>query len=328
MLDYKFILDNYKKAVESRIYYFISKAEPQLMYEPILYTFEGGGKRIRPILSMLACESVGEDPLHATDVGVAIEILHNFTLVHDDIMDNSPLRRGKPTVHRQWNTPVAILAGDAMIGIALKALHTYSNQTNFGKIIDEFADALIEVCEGQTLDMEFNELTNVTEDMYIKMIEKKTAKVIQSSLALGGICAGAIETDIQLLRDFGYWFGLAFQLQDDLLDMIAEEKKFGKRIGNDIIEKKKTLLIILAKEEAKDKDDIELISKIFSDEPIEPNLIPKFDEMFKRLNIYEKIKKLIRKYIEKAIEVLDELPQNNGTKMLEYFARKVNERVF
>lgn len=328
MENYETILQNYLELIEQRIQVCSQVQEPQTLYEPIHYALTNGGKRIRPLLAVLGCQSVGGDPFDAIDAGVAIEILHNFTLVHDDIMDNSPIRRGKETVHTHWDIPTAILSGDAMVGLALKSLGNYFNLTNFGKIIERFTRALVGVCEGQALDMEFNTKEEITTADYFKMIEKKTAEVIRASLVLGGLCAGAVERDIQTLDIFGENIGIAFQLQDDLLDMIADQTKLGKRIGNDILEKKKTILILKAKEQAESDEDIELISKIYSSATIDNKAIKKFDSLFQRLGIYEQVRKEIDSYVEKAIETLENLPRNEGTKMLEFLANKINERVF
>jgi geranylgeranyl pyrophosphate synthase len=254
--------------------------------------------------------------------------MHNFTLVHDDIMDNSPLRRGKTTIHLKWDLPTAILSGDAMVGLALKTLSNYSNYVNFGKMIEYFTYGYIEVCEGQALDMLFNNKKDVSEEDYFLMVRKKTAAVLQTSLVLGGLCGGAIERDIEYLKELGLNLGIAFQLQDDLLDLTADKSKLGKRIGNDIIEKKKTLIVILARERAKIDGDCKLIDKIFSNETIPVDLIPEYIEMFDRLEVFEDIKDIIRKYNKKSLETLQELPQNNGSKLLIYLLNKLNERSF
>ncbi len=328
MENYDSILKNYLHSIEQRIQAFSQIQEPRTLYEPIAYILNNGGKRIRPLFAVLACQSVGGEPVDAIDAGVAIEILHNFTLVHDDIMDNSPIRRGKETIHTRWDTPTAILSGDAMVGLALKSLESYSNLTNFGKIIERFTRALIGVCEGQAIDMEFNTKQEVSSVDYFRMIERKTAEVIRASLVLGGLCAGAVERDLQTLEIFGHNIGIAFQLQDDLLDMVANQEELGKRIGNDILEKKKTILILMAKEQVEIDEDIELISKIYSVDKIDDTLIQKFDALFQKLDIYEQVRKEIDSYISEAIESLENLPRNEGTKMLEFLANRLNDRTF
>jgi Geranylgeranyl pyrophosphate synthase len=328
MEDYESILEHYISLINERLTEVVKAREPENLYAPIEYILSDGGKRIRPLLCMFACETAGGDPYEAIDAGLAIEILHNFTLVHDDIMDNSPLRRGKTTIHLKWDLPTAILSGDAMIGLALKTLSNYSNYVNFGKMIEYFNYGYIEVCEGQALDMLFNNKKDVSEEDYFLMVRKKTAAVLQTSLVLGGLCGGAIERDIEYLKELGLNLGIAFQLQDDLLDLTADKSKLGKRIGNDIIEKKKTLIVILARERAKIDGDCKLIDKIFSNETIPVDLIPEYIEMFDRLEVFEDIKNIIRKYNKKSLETLQELPQNNGSKLLEYLLTKLNERSF
>lgn len=328
MEEYESILEHYVNLINERLVQIVKGREPKNLYEPIGYILSDGGKRVRPLLCMFACETVGGDPYEAIEAGVAVEILHNFTLVHDDIMDNSPLRRGKDTIHLKWDLPTAILSGDAMIGLALKALSNYSNYVNFGKMVEYFTYGFIEVCEGQALDMLFNNKKDVTEEEYFFMIHKKTAAILQTSLILGGLCGGAIERDIEYFKEFGFNLGIAFQLQDDLLDLTAEKSKLGKRIGNDIFEKKKTLIVILARNRVKNDEDRKLIDKIFSTEEVPAHLIPKYIEMFNRLGVFDDIKEIIRKYHKKAYEILSELPQNNGSKLLEYLLIKLNERSF
>lgn len=328
MEDYESKFEHYISLINEKLINSVKGKEPGNLYLPIEYILSHGGKRIRPLMCMFACETAGGDPYEAIDAGVAIEIMHNFTLVHDDIMDNSPLRRGKTTIHLKWDLPTAILSGDAMIGLALQILSNYSNYVNFGKMIENFTYGYIEVCEGQALDMLFNSKYDVSVDEYFLMIQKKTSAVIQTSLVLGGLCGTAAEKDIEILRELGLNLGIAFQLQDDLLDLVADSTKLGKRIGNDILEKKKTLIAILARDRAKSKNDSELVSKIFSDEMISPELIPDYISLFERLDVFEEVKETINKYLNRAKEVLFELPQNNGSKMLELLISKLYERSF
>ncbi|MGB9912542.1 MAG: polyprenyl synthetase family protein, partial [Candidatus Kapaibacteriota bacterium] len=283
MEDYDSTLLHYQTIIENRLSEIVKDRQPQNLYSPIEYILFDGGKRIRPLLCMLACEATGGDPYEAIDAAAAVEIMHNFTLVHDDIMDNSPVRRGKTTIHLKWDLPTAILSGDTMVGLALEALLNYSNYTNFGKILEQFAVGYIEVCEGQALDMIYNVKKDVTPEDYFLMIQKKTSAVMQTSLALGGLCAGAIEEDIEILKNFGLNLGIAFQLQDDFLDLTSSDTKLGKRIGNDILEKKKTLLVILARQRAKQEKDKELIDKLYSENKISPGLIPEYVSLFERL---------------------------------------------
>lgn len=328
MEDYDSTFTHYLTIVENRLSEVLKEREPNNLYAPIEYILFDGGKRIRPLLCMLACEATGGDPYEAVDAAVAVEIMHNFTLVHDDIMDNSPLRRGKTTIHLKWDLPTAILSGDAMVGLALEALSNYSNYTNFGRMIEQFAFGYIEVCEGQALDMLYNTKKDVTSDDYFLMIRKKTSAVIQTSLALGGLCAGAIDDDIETLKDFGLNLGIAFQLQDDYLDLKATDSKLGKRIGNDLLEKKKTLMVILARERAKTEKDKDLIQKLYGEEDIPNELIPEFVSTFEKLDVFNDVQEIINAYLEKASDALQNLSKNEGTKMLKYLLDKINARSY
>lgn len=329
MEDYDSTFKHYLNFVENRLIEIVKDREPNNLYVPIEYILLDGGKRIRPLLCMLACEATGGDPYEAVDAAVAVEIMHNFTLVHDDIMDNSPVRRGKTTIHLKWDLPTAILSGDAMVGLALQALASYANYANFGKIVEQFAFGYVEVCEGQAIDMMFNSRADVSPNEYFEMIYKKTAAVIQTSLALGGLCAGAVEEDIDTLKDFGRYLGIAFQLQDDLLDLTAKNQKLGKRIGNDILEKKKTLIVIMARERAKNEKDRHIVDKLYSkEEQIPIDSIPEYITLFEKLGIFSDIQDLIESYFDKARSSLLELSKTDGTKMLKYLLDKINVRSF
>lgn len=328
MEDYDSTFNYYLSFLDKRLSEVVKEREPKILYSPIEYILLDGGKRIRPLLCMLACEATGGDPYEAVDAAVSVEIMHNFTLVHDDIMDNSPVRRGKTTIHLKWDLPTAILSGDAMVGLALQVLSSYSNYANFGKFIEQFTYGYIEVCEGQALDMMYNHKVDVCTDDYFKMITKKTAAVIQTSLALGGLCAGAVDEDIETLKNFGLNLGIAFQLQDDLLDLISSDTKLGKRIGNDILEKKKTLMVIMARERIRSDRDKNLIEKLYSNEKIEPDIIPEYISLFEKLNIFSDVKEIIDMYFDKARATLLELSKNDGTKMLKYLLDKINVRSY
>lgn len=328
MEDYDSTFNYYLSFLDKRLSEVVKEREPKILYSPIEYILLDGGKRIRPLLCMLACEATGGDPYEAVDAAVSVEIMHNFTLVHDDIMDNSPVRRGKTTIHLKWDLPTAILSGDAMVGLALQVLSSYSNYANFGKFIEQFTYGYIEVCEGQALDMMYNHKVDVCTDDYFKMITKKTAAVIQTSLALGGLCAGAVDEDIETLKNFGLNLGIAFQLQDDLLDLISSDTKLGKRIGNDILEKKKTLMVIMARERIRNDRDKNLIEKLYSNEKIEPDIIPEYISLFEKLNIFSDVKEIIDMYFDKARATLLELSKNDGTKMLKYLLDKINVRSY
>jgi geranylgeranyl diphosphate synthase type II len=224
--------------------------EPRELYEPICYTLALGGKRIRPVLLLMACDLFSGDLNKAIHAAVGIEVFHNFTLLHDDIMDKSPIRRGKETVYTKWNTNIAILSGDAMYAKAYEYFLDVDQQ-HLSEVLRVFTRAAIDVCEGQQYDMNFESQEKVTINDYLSMIRLKTAALTGASLRIGAIIAGASEKDAKLLQDFGQNLGIAFQLRDDLLDAFGDEKKFGKKTGNDIATNKKTFLYLKAFAKAK-----------------------------------------------------------------------------
>jgi geranylgeranyl diphosphate synthase type II len=220
-------------------------SNPPELYQPIEYMMSLGGKRMRPVLVFTACDFFGGDINKALHPALAIELFHNFTLVHDDIMDKAPLRRNKPTVHEKWNDNIAILSGDAMMVCAYQEL-CKADEVILSRLLNIFNDTAVKVCEGQQLDMNYEKLPKVSIPQYLKMIELKTAVLLGGSLKMGAIIGGAREEDAQRLYDFGKHIGIAFQLQDDILDVYADVEKFGKQKGGDIIANKKTYLLLKA----------------------------------------------------------------------------------
>ncbi len=230
---------------------------PRELYEPITYILNLGGKRIRPLLSVMAYGLYKNDPEKILSQATAVEVFHNFTLMHDDIMDQAPLRRGKATVHEKWNHNIAILSGDVMLVKAYDLLLPTESGL-LPEVIRLFNKTAAEVCEGQQFDMNFESVAQVTEESYLNMIRLKTAVLLGFALQLGGVLAGAGQKDVQKLYDFGVNIGVGFQLKDDLLDVFADKAKFGKQVGGDIISNKKTFLLIKALELAEGKDAEEL----------------------------------------------------------------------
>lgn len=224
-------------------------ANPKELYEPIEYIMSLGGKRLRPVLVLVGCDFFGGEPAKALYPALAIELFHNFSLVHDDIMDKAPLRRNQSTVHKKWNDNIAILSGDAMLVIAYQELCRYEGPI-LPQLLEIFSDAAVKVCEGQQLDMNFEKLQKVSIPQYMNMIELKTAVLLGGSLKMGALIGGSDEKDAQCLYDFGKHLGLAFQLQDDILEVYADAKKFGKQQGGDIVANKKTYLLLKAMEMA------------------------------------------------------------------------------
>ncbi len=230
-------------------------ARPESLYAPVRYTMSLGGKRLRPQLVLIGCGLAGGNPEKALHASMSVELLHNFTLIHDDIMDKADSRRGKPTVHTKWDEATAILSGDVMFNMAFQQLEFYADPDSgspelFAKLHRKFSEATRIICEGQAMDMDFETSLNVPLDRYIEMIACKTAALLEASLVMGGHVAGADDESIEKLATIGREAGIAFQIQDDLLDAVADPESFGKRVGGDIYEGKKTYLSILALERA------------------------------------------------------------------------------
>lgn len=251
-------LETYAKWLEAEIKKQPFGKKPQSLYEPIRYLMSLGGKRLRPMLTLLSYNLFKDDVKSIVPYAVAVEAFHNFTLMHDDIMDKAPLRRGKQTVHKKWNVNTAILSGDVMLVKVYDIFLSLDSET-LKTVFRAFNACAAEVCEGQQWDMEFETTNRVTEGQYINMIRQKTAVLLGFSLELGAILAKASDEDRRALREFGLNIGTGFQLKDDLLDAYADPKKFGKQVGGDILANKKTFLLITALEKAKGKQKTELL---------------------------------------------------------------------
>lgn len=253
-------LQVYLDVVDQSVQSFQLPKNPKGLYEPIRYLLDLGGKRMRPVLTLMSCELFQENYSGAKNAALAVELFHNFSLVHDDIMDKAPLRRGKETVHTKWNENTGILSGDALLIEAYKLLCTYEPVLSH-KLLAIFNETATEVCEGQQQDMDFETQKIVSIDEYIEMIRKKTAVLLGCSLKMGALIGGASEKEADELYQFGVNLGVAFQLQDDILDVYADQSKFGKQVGGDIIANKKTYLLLLAFQDANEsqKKQLELL---------------------------------------------------------------------
>jgi geranylgeranyl diphosphate synthase, type II len=279
---------------------------PTELYEPIRYLMDLGGKRIRPFLVMMGSALFADHWQENVKAALAVEVFHNFTLMHDDIMDNAPIRRGKPTVHEKWNRNIALLSGDVMLVRAYQQLDFVSDRY-FKTVLNKFHQCAAEVCEGQQYDMNFEQLATVTEQEYINMIRLKTAVLLGFSLEFGAIIGGASVENAQKLYDFGVNIGIGFQLKDDLLDVYSEQEKFGKQVGGDIIANKKTFLLIKALEKAngQTKSDLEKwLSAIHFDKTEKVEAVI---GIYKVLQIREITEEKMNSYFSKAFSLLEEL---------------------
>jgi len=274
--------------------------EPRELYEPISYTLGLGGKRIRPLLLLMACDMFGGDLNDAINPAIGFEVFHNFTLLHDDIMDQSPIRRGKETVYKKWNTNIAILSGDAMFALAYKYL-IRTNEKVLPSLLKVFNQTALEVCEGQQFDMNYETTKKISIDDYMKMIRLKTAVLIAGSLKAGAIIGGADSTDADHLFNFGENIGLAFQLKDDLLDVFGDEAVFGKRTGSDIVCNKKTFLYLKAFELAKGETLKQLKELFSSAETDKETKIKKVKNIYSELGVEHFAEEAMDKYHRQAL---------------------------
>lgn len=279
--------------------------EPANLYDPINYILSQDGKRIRPRLVGLAAELFGVNPDEVKHVASAFEMLHNFTLIHDDIMDEAPIRRGMPTVYRQWNSNIAILAGDALAIMALQELlKAPCDDATKIKISDLFARTSLEICEGQQYDLDFETMEHVSIDDYIKMIRLKTAVMLAGCLKSGAIFAKASEADQQAMYDYGIHIGIAFQLKDDILDLYSDTQVFGKMTGGDIKENKKTYLYLTALQEADAQQRQTLLHYFSSTDFDQDQKIQAVKEIYESLKVKEKTEQAINLYAAKALSSL------------------------
>ncbi|MFN2431016.1 MAG: polyprenyl synthetase family protein [Cryomorphaceae bacterium] len=308
------MIDSIRREFEQVLQHYCDSLPDSALYHPVKYILSLGGKRIRPILVVLSSRAFGGDDKVAYHGALAIEIFHNFSLVHDDIMDEAPLRRGNETVHSKWNDNAAILSGDAMLIEAYKQI-AQTGVARLAEVLQVFNTTSIEVCEGQQRDMDFEQRTEVGVDEYIEMIRLKTAVLIGCALEIGAMLAGADERDACSLYEFGKLAGLGFQLQDDYLDAFGDPERFGKQVGGDIISNKKTFLSIRALEKAQGDKATELRSIIY-DNAIS-NSTEKVDRVisiYRNLEIDKETRQKSAFYFESAREALSEVSLSHEQK--------------
>lgn len=288
--------------------------EPKNLYEPIDYILKLGGKRIRPVLTLMAADIFGSDYKKALPAALAIEVFHNFTLVHDDIMDAAPLRRGKATVHEKWDINTGILSGDAMLILAYKYFENYTPEV-FQELAKLFSKTALEVCDGQQLDVDFETRKKVSIDEYLNMICLKTSVLVAAALKMGAIVAESDAKNASLIYDFGLNLGLAFQLQDDYLDTFGDPETFGKQIGGDIIENKKTFLYLKTLEIA-DKETKKKLKYFYRKKLKDNSLkIEEVTRIYQMNDIPLLIAKEIEKYTEKAFATLEKMDISEANKI-------------
>jgi len=303
----------------------LAEKKPDELYKPEEYILSLGGKRLRPLLALIACDLFNKDASCALDSALAVELFHNFSLIHDDILDAAPLRRGKATVHKVWNTNIAILSGDVMLVKATQVLEKYDAK-EFKQLCNIFHRTAIEVCEGQQMDMNFENIESVTVEEYLEMIGKKTAVLLGCSLQMGAINAGADVMNQNHLCDFGKHLGIAFQLLDDLLDAFAEDaEKFGKQPGGDIIANKKTFLLLKALElcSPEQKKELHQITALENSK----EKVDKMLQLFRILNIKKHCESAADEHTQLAIQSLEQIQGDEQKKeSLKIFALELLKR--
>ena len=299
--------------------------EPKGLYAPIAYTMAAGGKRVRPQLAMIACGIFGGNEQEVAPAAMALEVFHNFTLLHDDVMDKAEVRRGRPTVHIQWNENTAILSGDQMMIEAYKLLAEVP-ESKLHKVLRLFNEMATEICEGQQYDVDFESQEHVTIEEYLKMIRLKTSVLLATALQIGSYLAGANEAQQEALYQFGINVGLAFQIQDDILDVWGDPKTFGKAVGGDISCNKKTYVYLTAQQLADDELTEELHQWYGSVLDDNTDKIAAVKGLFEQLNVRVVCEAVVQDYTQKALRILDTLPQNAATEQLRQLANKLNTR--
>ena len=305
----------YQSAFTDYLKDYSSPKEPKNLYNPIQYILELGGKRLRPVLTLMTAEVFGEDYNKALDAALSVEVFHNFSLVHDDIMDDAPLRRGQQTVHEKWDINTGILSGDAMLIMAYQLFEKYKPQT-FQGLAKLFSKTALEVCEGQQYDVDFETRDDVTIPEYLKMIEYKTAVLVGAAMKMGAIVANANQEDQNSIYQFGKNLGIAFQLQDDYLDAFGDPESFGKQVGGDIIENKKTYLYLKALEFL-NKSESKQLEQLFSVQ-LDDNSdkIETVKQFFVNSGSSQATQEAIKMYTEKAFTVLRSLSISEDKKEL------------
>ena len=324
-----------RSMVDRRLATLVKRGEPRELRDACRYVLSGGGKRVRAILALVSCELAGGTARQALNAAAALEILHNFTLVHDDVMDRADERRGQQTVHLRWDLNTAILAGDVLVGFGYRSLLSSAGRRSKDATI-AYTDGLVKVCEGQALDLALAKQTAVSPAQYFQMIGKKTAALLAASAEIGAIVGGATACQRAALRRFGYQLGIAFQLQDDLLDVVADQEHLGKPVGGDILERKKTFLLLRAAQLAT-ADDAAFLARVLNstsdaspsvlfpgehldDATARRRLIDATTAIYRRTGVLEEAERRIRSTTGVALRALRSLPAGRPRDMLRWLA--------
>jgi geranylgeranyl diphosphate synthase type II len=299
-------IEKYQKEFIEYIVNYSTLKEPKNLYQPIDYILNLGGKRLRPVLTLMTTDIFNEDYKKGLNAALAIEVFHNFSLVHDDIMDDAPLRRGQDTVHEKWDLNTGILSGDAMLILAYQLFENYTSEM-FQALAKLFSKTALEVCEGQQYDIDFETRDDVSISEYLKMIEYKTAVLVGAAMKMGAIVANASRKDQEAIYDFGRYLGIAFQLQDDYLDAFGDPETFGKQVGGDILENKKTYLYLKTIELGTSADKMSLVNTIASTAISDVEKVESVKVLFDNSGASQATQQAVKEYTEKAFKVLETL---------------------
>jgi len=316
----------YRELVQKYISAYLEHDEPRLLYEPMRYALESGGKMLRPILALVSCGAVGGNIKDTLNAAAALELAHNFTLVHDDIMDNDGFRRGRETVYKKWDANIGILSGDALLVKAYEALATAPPQY-LPRLLREFNNGILMVCEGQAMDLEFEDRSDVTLDEYFQMIDRKTAQLFSLSCTIGAILGDGTEKQIKALQSFGSMLGYAFQIQDDLLDILSDQETLGKDIGSDLQADKKTFLMLYTRENASEKE-LRTIAKLMQKKSFAVQDIQQIREIFQRIGTLDAAKGEVKRALTAASAELNQLEENEFRSILSSLLETLENRTF
>jgi geranylgeranyl diphosphate synthase type II len=314
----------HRRRIDEALAALVTDREPAVLYEPVQYVLEGGGKRVRPTVLLLVAEAYGASAERVLPAALAVEVFHNFTLVHDDIMDAAEERRARPTVHVQWDVGTAILAGDLMMGLSYKLLGEVEGGQD-GTLYEVYHPMVEQLCRGQALDASFEKQGAVSVEAYLDMIDGKTAALLSAAFELGGVAGGAPSADQASLRAAGRWVGRAFQVQDDLLDLTADSEEWGKAVGGDLVAGKKTFLTLRALERAEGAE-YDWFARIVTDGGLPPNDVPEARERMARLGVFDDAAAAVSDYLAEAREHLTVLPGGPSAEALHWLINQMEDR--
>lgn len=323
--NYHRIHEGERRKIDLRLQNLLKGRKPSTLYKPASYILESSGKRLRPLLLLFSAKVSGGKFNQVYNAALAVEMLHNFTLVHDDIMDNADLRRGRSTLHKKFDLNTAILAGDSLLSVAYENL-LKDCKVNTKKALASFTNGLIEVCEGQSLDTDFESREYVSIDEYLSMITKKTAAMMKMCCELGGLLVDANPRDIKILSAYGLNLGIAFQIQDDLLDIIGDEDKFGKKVGGDLIEGKKTYLFIKALEKSRGENKRTLL-RMIKNKGVKPAEVIRYKKLYDQLGVLDEAKREIQFYTNSALKAIEKISDKRSSGIFRWLAASLIKRI-